>query len=195
MIITTNAWKKMLKSAGKNGVIIAGCEGEWLFVSDGHWVVNVMHKTLNKKELAAYIEVVGKLPNDGEWFKLADDEINPMEKPNAIMLPTKKASHQIPIRTGICHDDMGTLLRCYQRGDNYQVKWYPETQLCAVNDSEVSKAYNESDSFGFYATMTDVLIWRNATSVYGITSMARRYKELDDLLSGVDLNEFTILHD
>lgn len=195
MIITTNAWKKMLKSSAKNGVIIAGREGEWLFVSDGHWVVNVMCKTLNKKELAAFIEVVGKLPEEGEYFKIADDELNPMDKPEAIMLPVKKVTDLVPIKTGICFDDMGTLLRCYQRSDNLEAKWYPEIQINAVNESELYKAQNESVKFGFYGTQTDILIWRNATSAYGVTRMMRTYKELDELLGGVDISELTILHD
>ena len=69
MFIKLRDFKRMIKEAYKGmGLYISRRENQLLF-SNSIWILVIAKETMDKKELAAVIELTGELPEDGQAFK------------------------------------------------------------------------------------------------------------------------------
>ena len=68
MFLKFEPWKKMLKEAWKSsGLIVGSSEGNY-YISGGWWIVKILKDSMNNKEKAAMIELIGEFPEEETIF-------------------------------------------------------------------------------------------------------------------------------
>lgn len=70
MFLRTQGFKKLLKEAVAGGGLLTGNDGEGICLCGSYWVMWIKGGCIPKKELAAIIELAGKIPEPGEAFRV-----------------------------------------------------------------------------------------------------------------------------
>lgn len=67
MFVNLGVFKRMMKESWKTTGLYVGRKGQRIVISGSYWTVRVDRDLLKKTELAAIVEFVGELPEDGKW--------------------------------------------------------------------------------------------------------------------------------
>lgn len=74
MFIHLKDFKRMLKQAYTGVGLCVARRGDDLLFSGSNWAIATEKESMDKKQLAAVIELTGELPGDGEAFKATKEE-------------------------------------------------------------------------------------------------------------------------
>lgn len=193
MFIKTAGFKRLLKEAYKGAGLRIGAAADGVYLSGGYWVIWVKRSEIPKEKLAAIIELVGELPEEGEAYRATKDGQQYELAWNELYNAMEKARHctcGLKITRIMLGGRTGAASRVLQYAQTGRIRLVDEGLVRMIDGNEVDIKRGHTQPEGPMGGNLPGVSWHNnimALHIMGRTDDAST--RLVQFLEGIDINE------
>ena len=186
MIIKPAAFKKLLKEAWEStdGLYIEVQADKNMIIAGSWWSIEIRMADMIPKELAALIEIVGRIPGEGESIRVFPDG-----EEECLVKGIRKPEEQYGLgsdkykQTYILTDTVKGCVRAYQNCKDNSLIWVQEGLIKEIGKVSIKGegVIREPKYYG------NSLIWKSETSFIQVYRYDVKKEELERLLGNMEL--------
>lgn len=182
----------MIKEAYKGSGLRIGSTDEGLYLSGGYWVIWIKRDQIPKEKLAAIIELVGEIPEQGVAYRATKDGQQYELEWNEFyetMENAKKCDRELEVTRMIIEGKQDADSRVLQDPDTGKIRLINEAFIRMLDNSKVESKKGHTEAVGPVCSRMPGAFWYN--NIMALHVMERTddaSMRLIEFLEGIDIN-------